>query len=98
MVFIPGTRCGDERRDQHQDTGGDRRMPDPRTARRGTDIMRERSDKAVALPGHRFDEPRHPGIVAKGEAHLPEAVVQAAIEVDMSLVSPDCLPQIVPSD
>ncbi len=92
VVPRPALHQADQRAERHQHRGGDNRpalSPGPRLFRRRRRCRREGGDEPVALARHRLDESRRPGIVAERQPQLAEAVVQAAVVVDVRVLGPD---------
>jgi len=81
--------------DQHRssrandDSGGQNDRPFLAGRRRRGGSLLHRSDEAVTAPGHRLDIPGGFGIVVQGGPDLRDAHVEAAVEVDKDLASPD---------
>jgi hypothetical protein len=57
----------------------------PTAARSASNLRQE----PVALPGDRLDEDRLTRVIAESRPHLPDAVVQALVELDVRAIGPD---------
>src|SRR6202000_2155785 len=55
------------------------------------DLRFEGMKKTISAPRQRFDKPGRIGRVAHSLANLPDAEIQALLEVDESVVAPDTL-------
>ena len=93
LLAVPHGRVGHLQPDHQDENGGGDERP-ARSARQPAVLNSFRlewldeGDEAVTLACHGLDEPGRPGIVGKRLAQLPDAVVEAAIEIDVDVVSP----------